>query len=388
MKKLVLKKNEDRRLRRGHLWVFSNEVTDLSGFRPGELANVQSQNGRFLGVAYVNPHSLICARVLCRTERPVDQAFLTERLQAALRWRDRYIGGDVYRLFYSEADGFPGLIVDRYGDRVVVQAQTQGAYQRLNLVVHALREALTPVAIVLRNDSPIVRLEGLEQERRMLLGAEPAPVDFTLDGVTFRADLWGGQKTGFYLDQRENRRALAPYVDGAEVLDAYSYSGAWGLMAARFGAAHVTCVDSSEDAIGFARHGADANGWGDRFAFEQGDVEAALHAYAAAGRAFDVICLDPPPFARQRSHLRQALEKYQRLNALAMKLVRPGGMLITSSCSSQVSRSDFEQRLARAAERAQRPAQLIEFRGQARDHPVVLPMRETAYLKCAVLRVQ
>ena len=388
MQTLILKKNEDRRLRRGHLWVFSNEVENLGdGFAPGTLAHLQSKSGRFLGVAYVNPHSLICARLLTREDQPIDRGFVAERVAAAAAWRDRYVGGEAYRLFYSEADGFPGLIVDRYGPYLVVQAQTQGAYQRLKLIVDVLRAQCAPTAIVLRNDAPIVQLEGLEQERRMLFGAQPEHVDFQVDGVRLRADVWTGQKTGFYLDQRENRLALAPFVQDADVLDAFCYSGAWGLMAAHGGARRVTAVDSSSQAMALARHNADANGWTDRFVFEEREVEDALREYAAAQRQFDVVCLDPPPYARAKSHLRDALGKYERLNALAMKVVAPGGILVTSSCSSHVTRQDFEQRLGRAADRAGRRLQLLAFRGQGRDHPVLLPMRETAYLKCAILRV-
>ncbi len=388
MKQLLLKKNEDRRIRRGHLWVFSNEVESLDDFSPGEMAEVHSRNGRFLGIAYVNPHSLICARLLTRTAQPIDRAFLADRVQTAAHWRDRYLGGDVYRLFSSEADGFPGLTIDRYGAHYVVQAQTRGAYEQLGLLVQVLREQFAPAGIVLRNDAPVVELEGLTQERRMLFGAQPEPVDFVQDGIAFRADLWGGQKTGFYLDQRENRLAVRPYVQDADVLDAFCYTGAWGLTAAHAGARSVVGIDSSAAAIALAQHHAEVNECADRCTFEERDVDEALHAFAAEGRQFDLIVLDPPPYARQKSHLRAALEKYQRLNALAMKLLRDGGVLVTCSCSSHVTRQDFQHRLAQAADRTGRHIQLLEFRGQARDHPVLLPMRETAYLKCAILRVQ
>lgn len=388
VKVLKLKKNEDRRVRRGHLWVFSNEVENLGdGFAVGETVHVHSQSGRFLGVGYVNPHSLICARIVSHLPLEIDQEFISGRLLTAWQWRDRYIGGGYFRLFYSEADGFPGLIIDRYGTDYVVQAQTQGAYLRLDTIVAALREHFEPTSIMLRNDSTSVQFEGLTQERRMLFGEAPAPADFTLDGVQYRCDLWGGQKTGFYFDQRENRLALAPYVDGADVLDAYSYIGAWGLTAAHFGAHHVTGIDSSVEAVALAQYNAEANGVAGRCDFRRGDVFEALEAFIAEERLFDVICLDPPPFARQKSHLPQAMEKYQRLNNMAIQLLRPMGILFTCSCSAHVHRHEFEQRLIRAAERARRRIQLLEFRGQARDHPVLIPMRETAYLKCAVLQV-
>lgn len=389
MKVLKLKKNEDRRLRRGHVWIFGNEVENLrDGFEPGEVVHVHSRNNRFLGVAYVNPHSLICARMVSRREREIDEAFFADRFDTARAWRDRLLLGEYYRLFYSEADGFPGLIVDRYGPYLVVQAQTQGAYRWLDTIVRVLRDRFAPDGIVLRNDAPIVQREELEPERRMLHGEQPGPVDFVVDDVRYRADLWHGQKTGFYFDQCENRRALRAYVQDADVLDAFCYTGAWGLTAAHAGARTVTGIDSSEPAIELARHNAAANDCADRCTFEQRDVSDALHAYQKAGRQFDVICLDPPPYARQKTHLSQALEKYTALNALAMRLVRDGGILATCSCSGHVARVDFEQRLAQAAGRAKRTVQLLEFRGQARDHPVLLPMPETAYLKCAFLHVQ
>ena len=389
MKPLILKKNEDRRLRRGHLWVFSNEVENLAeGFTPGEAVQVLSKNGRVLGVAYVNPHSLICARLLTRDQRPIDRAFVADRVETARAWRDRYIGGAYYRLFYSEADGFPGLIIDRYGDHLVVQAQTRGAYERLDLIVDVLREQCAPQCIVLRNDAPIVELEGLETERRMLHGKEPAPITFELDGIRYCADLWNGQKTGFYFDQRENRLALTPYVAEADVLDAFCYSGAWGLTAARAGARSVLGIDSSAHAIQLAQQSAELNEMGAVCRFEERDVFDALRACRDEERLFDVVCVDPPPYARQKSHLRSALEKYEGLNAAAIRVMRPGGVLVTCSCSGHVQRDQFEQRLVRAAGRAGRRIQLLEFRGQARDHPVLLPMRETAYLKCAILQVQ
>lgn len=381
-----LRKNSERRLDIGHLWVFSNEVADVTGNpSAGDPVEVRSQTGRFLGLADYNPHSLIACRIITRSHTPPDVPFLTRKTHAAWELRKRlFPGEDSYRLIFGESDLLPGLVVDKYADVLVLQTLTAGMEKRKEEIVQALETVLHPSAIFERNDSPLRALEGFPQTSGVLRGALPETLTITQSGLKFEIDVAEGQKTGFFLDQRENRLALAPYVQGARVLDCFSYTGAFSLFAASLGAASVRGIDISEKAIEGARRNAELNGFAERCRFETGDVFKTLRE---SRDQYDLIILDPPSFTRNKSQLPDARRGYQNLNAMAMRMLSPSGILVTCSCSHHLEEEDFRGVLARAGREARRTLRLLEFRSQSRDHPVLLAMRETRYLKCAIIEV-
>jgi len=390
MRTVKLKKNEDRRLRAGHLWVFSNEIADLDqGFTPGETVDVVSHGGSHLGRGYINTHSLISVRLLTRGREDIGLDFFAARIARALSLRRRlFPGEETYRLVFGEADGLPGLVIDKYGDVLVVQVSTLGMQIRLAEVLGALPAAgVEARAIILRTDTPMAQLEGFSGETRVLTGELDSPARIEQDGLRFDVDVLEGQKTGFYLDQRENRRVAAGLLKGSRVLDCFCYTGSWSLYAASAGAEHVTGIDSSEHAIAAAHRNADLNSLGSICAFDAADAFERLKMLAGAGEKFDCVILDPPALVKSRRHLKQGEAAYERLNKLAMQLLEPDGLLISCSCSFHVSRERFQQILLAAARKMRRNTAVIEWRGQARDHPTLLAMPETAYLKCAIVRI-
>jgi 23S rRNA (cytosine1962-C5)-methyltransferase len=384
---IQLKKNEERRILAGHSWVFSNEIHDsLHGLEPGEVVRVASSSGRFLGIGHVSPNSLIAIRLLSLRHVEIDRAFYRQRLLAAeARRRWLYPGSSVYRLVFGEADLLPGLIVDRYDGHLVVQVLTRGMARVEDVLLEVLGEILQPASIVLRNDSPMRSLEGLPLERRLAFGELPDPLVIELDGISFVVAPLEGQKTGFYLDQRENRPRLRGLVHGKRVLDACCYEGAWALYAARFGAREVVGVDVSEAALARARRNVEINGLDTPCRFMERDIFDFL---TEGEEHFDAIILDPPAFIKSKAKLREGERGYLEINRLAMRLLRPaGGLLVTCSCSHHLARDRFQMLLGQAARLAKRRLRLLEACGQSRDHPVLMSMPETAYLKCFVLEV-
>jgi 23S rRNA (cytosine1962-C5)-methyltransferase len=390
LKTIRLKKNEDRRVRAGHLWIFSNEIADSSSeFVPGELVDVISYGGSFIGRGYINPQSLIASRLLTREREAIDSEFFVTRITRANALRHLlYPGEETYRLVYSEADGLPGLVIDRYGDVIVVQISTIGMHMRLGEILGALPAAgLSTRAVVLRTDTSSAQLEGFAEENRILSGELDQPVRIQQDGLFFDVDVIEGQKTGFYLDQRDNRRAAVGLLKGFNVLDCFSYTGAWALYAAKAGAAKVVGLDSSSRAIEAARKNAVLNSLESICSFEDVDVFTRLEELALSGAQFDCVVLDPPALVKSKRHLNQGEAAYEKLNRLAMKLLLPDGLLISCSCSYHVSRDRFWQIISSAARKAHREAVILEWRGQSRDHPIPVAMPESSYLKCAILRV-
>jgi len=388
---LVLKRNEDRRLAAGHLWVYSNEVdirkTPLSGFAPGSLAVIQSAAGKTLGAGYVNPHSLICARLLTRRPRTVlDAGFFERRLRSALSLRESLFAQPYYRLVFGESDGLPGLVIDRYDTVLVVQITTAGMEAVRDLLLEALDRLLAPTGILLRNDSPVRALEGLPQETEAI-GAVPATVQLTEAGVHFEVPLLAGQKTGWFYDQRSNRLAMHKYVQGRQVLDVFSYIGAWGLQAAAAGAAGVSCVDASPVAQACLEKNIAANGLAGKVRLENGDAFAVLKTLQDAGRRFDVVIVDPPAFIKRRKDIRSGEQGYGRLNRLALKLLAPDGILISCSCSMHLSAERLQHILYQSARKQGRQLQILERGFQCMDHPVHPAIAETAYLKALFCRV-
>lgn len=389
MKTLRLKKKEDRRIRRGHPWVFSNELaTPLTGITPGDLIRIEDHSGGFVGIGYANPHSLIAVRLLTRHEEAVDFGFISARVQDAKAYREAvYPGRDSYRAVFSESDLLPGLVADKYADWLSVQVLTAGMERLLPLALEALKEAYTPAGIVLRNDSGLRALEGLPQEVKVVHGEYAGPVQIALSGARLLVDLTGGQKTGFFLDQADNYGLLSSISEGREALDLFCHTGAWSVMAARFGAKSCTGVDSSAPALELAKENARLNSLGDRVSFERDDVFDFLKRTAASGKRYGVVVCDPPAFIKSRAKLAEGLKGYRDLNARVMKAVAPGGWLISCSCSHHLDRETFLDVLRSAAASAGRAARVAEIRSQSKDHPVLLAAPETEYLKCALMQV-
>lgn len=390
---LRLKRNEDRRLRAGHLWVFSNEVdvahTPLTAFEPGAAAQIQDSRGVAVGSGYVNPRSLICARLVSRDPRRVlDADLLRERLAQALALRERLYGaeGPYYRLAFGESDRLPGLVVDRYGDALVAQVTTAGMERVRDAVVGVLREALAPRTLVLRNDSPARTLEGLGLYVETI-GDPLERLEVRENGVRFEVPLAEGQKTGWFYDHRENRARLRRYVAGRRVLDVFSYVGGWGVQAAAAGAERVLCVGSSGPALEHLERCARLNGVEGRVATLERDAFDALRDLRAAGERFDAIVLDPPAFIKRRKDAQQGEAAYQRINHLAMELLAPDGILVSASCSYHLSREALLGAILRAGREARREVQVLEEGHQAPDHPVHPAIPETGYLKAFFARV-
>ncbi len=399
---LRLKRNEDRRLHAGHLWIFSNEVdtqqTPLGKFEAGELVRVLAHNDRALGLAYVNPQSLISARML-QTWRLPDVAWLVARMRTALALRERLYSKPHYRLVYGESDGLPGLVIDRYGSACVVQIGTAGMEKLKPFIQEALTQVLRCEAILFRNDGSTREMEGLPSYVEVAKGTFDEPTRVVEDGLEFQVPLAEGQKTGWFFDQAANRRALSKYIRrGARVLDVFSYVGAWGVRAAHSGAREVLCVDSSAAALELAAANAERNktaiagGSGGEignavFTTRKGDAFDVLEALAKERARFDVVIIDPPAFAKRKKDLPKALAAYKRLNQLAMRLTADEGILVSCSCSYHVSAEDLQDAVAKAARAADKQLQIVEVGGQAPDHPVHPAIPETRYLKAYFCRI-
>ncbi len=386
MKTVKLGQKEERRILRGHPWVFSNELLQPVGeFSPGEVVDVLDFSGRFLGRGYINPHTLITVRILTRKQEEIDSEFFRRKISAARTLRTMLGFGDSFRAVFSEGDGIPGLIVDKYADTLVVQSSTAGIDRMLENIISALKDEYSPQTIVLRNDTASREIEGLTQERRIVHGKVPHQVTMEESGIRYHVDVLEGQKTGFFFDQRENRQVLKDYVKGRRTLDCFCYIGAWSLTAAHFGASDVIGIDASEKAIKVASENAALNGLSAQF--EIADVFNELRRLEKERERFGCIILDPPAFVKSRAKVREALKGYKEINLRAMRLLEPGGALVTCSCSHHIDQDLFTEMLIGAAYSAGRQARLLELRSQARDHPVLLAARETRYLKCAVLLI-
>jgi 23S rRNA (cytosine1962-C5)-methyltransferase len=386
--RLALKKNQDRRVRGGHPWIFSNEVAGIEGaVQDGALVDVFDSRGAFLGRAYYNRKSLICARLLTRGRDEIDLDFFARRLERAVQYR-RAVAPDAeaLRLVHSESDQLPGLVIDRYGDYLAVQVLTLGMEVRSEIVRQAIDRVIAPRGVVRIADSPLRKLEGLALERGVWWGDVPERAEISLGGFQVEVDLHHGQKTGLFLDQRENRVLAQTHARGKRVLDLFCYQGEWAMHAARGGAAEVVAVDSSAPALAAARRNAERNGLVDRIAFTEASVFDRVRALERQGERYGLVILDPPALIKSRSHLAAGARAYRELNRAAMAMLTEGGILITCSCSHQLEDPLFEQVLREAARAARRPFRVLEWRGEALDHPRLLAVAETHYLKCAVLQ--
>ena len=387
MADIILLPGKEKRVYAGHPWVFRSDIARSKGDpQPGDTVRVTASNGRFLAMAVYNPASQIALRVLSRRDEPIDQAFIYRRVQEAVDYRRRFADLRSCRLIFAESDGLPAVIVDSFGGVLSLQCLCLGMEKYKGMICDALMELLHPDGIYERGDVPVRELEGLPQVTGVLRGQVPDKVMIEENGVKFWVDVKNGQKTGFFLDQKENRAAIAPFVRGAEVLDCFTHTGSFALHAARFGARHVTGVDISEFACQCARENAALNG------FDQVDFVAAnafdfLKEQCAAGAQYDVVILDPPAFTKTRHNLEAAERGYKEINLRGLKLLKNGGYLVTCSCSQHMLPGAFRDVVLSAAQDARVRLFQVEYRTQGRDHPILPAAPETQYLKCGIFRV-
>jgi 23S rRNA (cytosine1962-C5)-methyltransferase len=387
---LRLKANEDRRIQAGHLWVFSNEVdtqaTPLVSLKPGSICVLQSSRNQFLGYVQVNPHSLICARVLDRNQTAqFDRAWWVARLRRALSLRERTFSQPFYRWVYGESDGLPGLVLERFGDVVIGQIGTAGMEAAKDDIIAAVREVLNPIAMLWKNDSGAREMEGLSEYVEPAFGNVPEFVTVPENGVNFRVPTQGGQKTGWFFDQAANRNAMLKYVQGKRVLDVFCYLGAWGLSAARAGASEVVCVDSSASALATLNQTAVENKLA--VTTQQGDAFEVMESLQVQQQRFDVVIIDPPAFIKRKKDIPKGEAAYRKLNQLAMKLVSNEGILISASCSYHLASDALMGAVQKASRTLHRFTQVIEVGGAASDHPIHPAIEETRYLKSLTCRV-
>lgn len=390
MHSVYLARHRDKRLRSGHPWVFSNEITQIDGTPAvGELVRVCRMDGAFLGIGFYNPHSLIAVRILTKVEQLIDRNFFRSRLIQSIRARRLvYPDADALRLVHSESDGLPGLIIDMYNKAVSIQINSAGMDQQLSVVADLIDELIKPDVIVLRNDSSLRNLEGLEIEQRVYLGEPAAVVQLIHEGsVSYKIDALNGQKTGFYLDQRENRSLFARFVnEGDHVFDAFCNEGGFALHAAKAGASRILAVDQSADVLARASMNAHLNGVEAQIEFRQCDLMKGMQSILAEN-TFDVINLDPPNFTRSKKNVGTARLAYRRLHQAAIDHLKSGGILATSSCSHHITEETFLESVHLAAERSGKSLKIV-FRGSHPiDHPVLLGMPETEYLKFFIFQI-
>lgn len=389
---LRLKSQEDRRLREGHVWIFSNEVdttnTPLKNFSNGQQVRVEDQKGKFLGFATVNPNALICARLVSRDEKyPLNKSLLVHRLQIALQLRSQVYAQPYYRLVYGDSDFLPGLVIDRYNDVLVVQIATAGMELVKAEIIEAIEKVLNPRVIVFKNDGKMREVEGLDSYVTVVKGELDDAVSLEENGVKFLAPVITGQKTGWFYDHRDSRAKLADFVKGKRVLDVFSYVGGWGVQAAVYGAREVVCVDASAQALQYVHKNAELNGVSDKVRTLQGDAFDVLNSLKNEREKFDVIILDPPAFITKRKDHRNGLTAYRRANELAMRILEREGLLVSGSCSLHLSRPELVDIIRASSRHIDRSAQIIHQGHQSADHPIHPAISETEYLKAIFARV-
>ncbi len=392
MRTLKIKPRCGQRAKSGHPWIFSNEVEHQKPFPvPGEIVQVEDENGQFVGYATYNPHSLIALRLLSREKDdfPASEEWFKKRIENAYRLRHWvYPKRRSYRLIYADSDDLPGVVVDRYEDILVVQIQTAGMERLLDPFCRALKNVLKPTGIMLRNDSDIRALEGLESYKRLYWGEVPEVVEIEEYGVKLAVDVRQGQKTGHFFDQTENRLALSTFARDSDVLDLFSYTGAWSLQMLLSGARHAWAVDRSTIAIHWAKHNRALNGFDMRLKCIEEEAFSWLSNARKENMKFDIVIVDPPAFAKSAKQTKKAQRGYEDVNRQAIRLVKERGILCSCSCSYCINDEAFLQLLQRAAAREKRLIKVLQIRGQAKDHPVLSSMPESRYLKCIIGMVE
>ena len=389
---LVLNAQADRRLKLGHLWIYSNEVdiarSPLKQFEMGQQALVTTNSGKPLGIALMNPTSLICGRIINRDEsHPLNKSLLVHRFKQALALRELTFSEPYYRLVYGDSDLLPGLVVDRFGDYLVVQIAGAGMELVKNDIIDALVQVLKPEGILLSNDHSARALENLPEYTQVVYGSVPEAVELTENGTRFMAPIHGGQKTGWFYDHRVNRAQLQQYVKGKRVLDVFSYIGGWGVQAAKAGASEVVCVDASESALDGVERNAALNGVEDIVSTIQGKAIDVLKHLIAENERFDIVVLDPPAFIKKRKDQKAGEAAYRHINELGMRLLGRDGLLVSGSCSMHLSNNALVEIVRAAGRHLDRHVQIIGQGGQGPDHPVHPAIPETEYLKAVFARV-
>ena len=383
---IYLKKHEDKRLRQGHLWVFSNEIdtkrSPLTQFTEGDLVEVVNANNQSLGVAYLNPNTLICARLLSRKSNlKIGERFFKERILNALNLREKVFAKPYYRLVFGESDGLPGLVIDRFNDIFSLQITTAGIDRQKQVLIDVLIALFKPQAIVLKNDGNQRLLENLSQESEVVYGSLPDEIEIEENQARFKINIMTGQKTGWFYDHRCSRAQLASLSKNQSVLDLFSYSGAWGIPAAIAGAKEVVCVDSSESALAMAKASAELNNVAETMQFVRSDVFEFLKNSREQGQRYDIIVLDPPALIKRKKDFKAGFEAYRRLNQLALQVLSKNGILISASCSHHLSRDNLHEILRASARHIDRHLVFFAEGGQAPDHPIHPALAETEYLK-------
>lgn len=386
MAKAILRKTRETRVRGGHPWIYASEIEKTEGdCAPGDIIDVYSAKGAMLGKALFNPRSQITLRMLTMHDEPTDEAFFRRRLTDAWEYRKRLCDVESCRLVFSESDFLPGLIVDKFAGTLVMQTLSLGMDMRKDMLARLMQEITGARGVYERNDVPVRRHEGLEAQTGLVLGEVPDRVEMVENGITYLVDVKHGQKTGFFLDQKQNRAAIKPLCAGARVLDCFCHNGSFALNAAQYGASSVLGVDISEDALAVARENALRNGL--NATFEAHNCFDFLREQTDAGEKYDLVILDPPAFTKSRQAVESALRGYKEINLRGLKLTRPGGFLVTCSCSQHVSTEAFQEMVNHAARDAKKRVRLVESRTQSIDHPILPAAPETKYLKCMILQV-
>jgi 23S rRNA (cytosine1962-C5)-methyltransferase len=389
----TLKPHRSARALSGHPWIYSSEVIQIpTGVTDGDIIPVYEKNGRFVGQGFVNTQSQILIRMLSRGPEKIntaeEAAFFRSRLESCVRYRERLVSGtNAYRLVYSEGDGMPGLIVDRYDQVLVAQFLSIGMERRKEMILGILAELTGCKGIFERSESSARQLEGLPPTQGVVWGSVDGPLQIDEYGVKYHVDVVGGQKTGFFLDQRDNRALVASLSKGKKVLNCFCYTGGFSIAAAKGGAAAVESLDISDDAIAMAERNAELNGVNDRCQWEAANVFDRLPQYVREERRYDVVILDPPAFTKSKASIPGAIRGYKEINLRALKLIEPGGYLVTCSCSHHLDIDTFKALVQDAANDAHRRTRVVTIRGAGPDHPLLLAAPETDYLKCMVIEV-
>jgi len=388
MNKVYLKRGRERRIQGGHPWIYRGEIERIEGsLEGGEEVIVLDYRGKYIGRGLGNPLSIISVRLFTWEDEELDEGFFRKRLEKAGERRAALdLDTDAVRLVFSEADGLPGLIVDRYDRYIVVQFLTLGMDRRKEMITSLIREVFSPDAVFERSDVRTREHEGLDRIKGNLWGSLPENLEVHIGKARFLVDAFEGQKTGLFLDQRENSILAGSLMADMEVLDCFSYTGGFGIQAALSGARHVTFVEISDEAVRFAGRNIELNGIEDRSTVVASNAFDVLKEYDREGRTFDAVVLDPPSFTRSKKSLEGARRGYKEINLRALKILRPGGLLVTSTCSQHLSPDLFQEIVREAAQDARVSTRLIDFRGQAMDHPVLVEIPETRYLCCLFLR--
>ncbi|MRG48208.1 methyltransferase domain-containing protein [Chitinophaga sp. SYP-B3965] len=390
MTKVFLKKKIQNRVLLGHPWIFGNEVGQIDGeVNPGDIVDVFTHTGVFVGRGYINPQSQILVRLLTRDKNEqINDGFFLQRLQKAWDYRKKIGYVENCRLVFGEADELPALVIDKFNDYLVIQTLALGIDRWKPAIVAALEKIFSPKGIYERNDVPVRELEGLPQQKGFLSAPFDTNIILKENGLKFHVDIVNGQKTGYFLDQQDNRRAIQHIVKGANVLEAFCYTGTFSCHAAHYGAKSVLGLDISENAVATARRNAELNGLQDKCEFQAVNAFDQLKQWTKEDKKFDVVILDPPAFTKSRENIQKAITGYKEINLRGMKLLKPGGFLVTASCTNLVDPSMFLETIHLAAKDARKKLRQVTFMTQAQDHPILWNIENTTYLKFLIVEVQ